>query len=68
MKAVVKIAYFDENGLHKKGDIVETATLTKYLDKYAETPSDKAERTIETAKKTEEKKPKVEKTATKAKK
>lgn len=68
MKAVVKIAYFDESGLHRKGDIVETATLTKYLDKYAETPSDNVERTIETAKKTEAKKAKDEKTATKAKK
>ena len=57
MKAVVKIAYFDENGLHRKGDIVETATLTNYLEKYAETPSDKVERTIETAKKTMTEKP-----------
>lgn len=68
MKAVVRIAYFDENGLHKKGDIIETATLSKYLDKYAETPSDKAERTIETAKKTEAKKSTAEKATTKVKK
>lgn len=65
MKAVVRIAYFDENGLHRKGDIVETATLTNYLEKYAETPSDKAERTIETAKKTITKKPVVKKTVKK---
>ena len=66
MKAVVKTAYFDENGLHRKGDIVETATLTSYLDKYAEIPSDKAERTIETAKKTMTEKP-VEKSRLRSK-
>ena len=65
MKAVVKIAYFDENGLHRRGDIVETATLTKYLEKYAETPSDKVERTIDTAEKTMTEKPAVKKTVKK---
>lgn len=61
MKAVVKTAYFDENGLHRKGDIVETATLTNYLGKCAETPSDTAERMVETAKKATTKKPPVKK-------
>lgn len=65
MKAVVKTAYFDENGLHRKGDIVETATLTNYLEKCAETPSDKAERIVETAKKVTTKKPAVKKTVKK---
>ena len=31
MKAVVKVAYFDNSGLHRAGEIVEVKKLTSYL-------------------------------------
>ena len=32
MKAVVKVAYFDNSGLHKAGDVVEVKKLNRYLE------------------------------------
>ena len=31
IKAVVKVAYFDNSGLHKAGEVVEVKKLTSYL-------------------------------------
>lgn len=31
MKAVVKVAYFDNSGLHKAGEVVEVKKLNPYL-------------------------------------
>lgn len=31
MRAVVKVAYFDNSGLHKAGEIVEVKKLSPYL-------------------------------------
>lgn len=31
MKAVVKVAYFDNSGLHKAGEVVEVKKLTSFL-------------------------------------
>lgn len=43
MKAIVNIPFFDENGLHKKGEVIETASLNRYLGIYAE----KSAKTVE---------------------
>ena len=32
LKAVVKVAYFDNSGLHKAGEVVEVKKLTSYLE------------------------------------
>ena len=32
LKAVVKVAYFDNSGLHKAGDVVEVKKLNRYLE------------------------------------
>ena len=32
IKAVVKVAYFDNSGLHKAGDVVEVKKLNRYLE------------------------------------
>lgn len=32
MKAVVKVAYFDNSGLHKAGDVVKVKKLNRYLE------------------------------------
>ena len=31
MRAVVKVAYFDNSGLHKAGEVVEVKKLTSFL-------------------------------------
>lgn len=31
MRAVVKVAYFDNSGLHKAGEVVEVRKITPYL-------------------------------------
>lgn len=31
MRAIVKVAYFDNSGLHKVGEVVEVKKLTSYL-------------------------------------
>lgn len=43
MKAIVNIPFFDKNGLHKKGEVIETASLNRYLGIYAE----KSTKTVE---------------------
>ena len=47
MKAIVVIPFFDENGLHRIGDMIETASLNRYLDKYADKSAKKVEQTLE---------------------
>ena len=47
MKAIVVIPFFDESGLHKIGDVIETASLNRYLDKYADKSAKKVEQTLE---------------------
>ena len=47
MKAIVVIPFFDENGLHKIGEVIETASLNRYLDKYADKSAKKVEQTLE---------------------
>lgn len=47
MKAIVVIPFFDENGLHRIGDVIETASLNRYLDKYADKSAKKVEQTLE---------------------
>jgi hypothetical protein len=47
MKAKVVIPFFDENGLHRIGDVIETASLNRYLDKYADKSAKKVEQTLE---------------------
>lgn len=47
MKAIVVMPFFDENGLHKIGDVIETASLNRYLDKYADKSAKKVEQTLE---------------------
>ena len=36
MKAVVKVAYFDNSGLHKAGEVVEVKKLNSFLSAIAE--------------------------------
>lgn len=43
MRAVVKVAYFDNSGLHKAGEIVEVKKLNPYLKAI----EDKAESQVE---------------------
>lgn len=47
MKAIVVIPFFDESGLHKIGDVIETASLNRYLDKYADKSAKKVEQILE---------------------
>lgn len=47
MKAIVVIPFFDESGLHRIGDVIETASLNRYLDKYADKSAKKVEQTLE---------------------
>lgn len=47
MKAKVIIPFFDENGLHKKGEVIETASLNRYLDGYAEKSAKTVDRITE---------------------
>ena len=47
MKAIVVIPFFDENGLHRIGDVIETASLNRYLDKYADKSAKKVEQILE---------------------
>lgn len=47
MKAIVVMPFFDENGLHRIGDVIETASLNRYLDKYADKSAKKVEQTLE---------------------
>ncbi len=48
MRAVVKVAYFDNSGLHRAGEVVEVEKLNPYLvateEKKVEEPT---ERTVE---------------------
>lgn len=52
MKAVVKVAYFDNSGLHKAGEVVEVEKLNPYLkateEKKVEEPT---EETVEASEK-----------------
>lgn len=43
MKATVKVAYFDQTGLHKPGEVVEVASLSQFVEAFAETKEVKAE-------------------------
>ena len=47
MKAIVVIPFFDESGIHRIGDVIETASLNRYLDKYADKSAKKVEQTLE---------------------
>ena len=47
MKAIVIMPFFDENGLHKVGDVVETTFLNRYLGKYTEKTDKKVEQISE---------------------
>lgn len=47
MKAIVVIPFFDETGLHRIGDVIETASLNRYLDKYADKSAKKVEQILE---------------------
>lgn len=47
MKAIVVIPFFDESGLHRIGDVIETASLNRYLDKYADKSAKKVEQILE---------------------
>ena len=47
MKAIVIIPFFDESGLHRIGDVIETASLNRYLDKYADKSAKKVEQILE---------------------
>ena len=62
MKAVVKVAYFDNSGLHKAGDVVEVKKLNRYLEA---TETEKVEKVEEPTEETVEiKTEKVTKKAT----
>ena len=63
IKAVVKVAYFDNSGLHKAGDVVEVKKLNRYLEA---TETEKVEKVEEPTEETVEiKTEKVTKKATK---
>ena len=61
IKAVVKVAYFDNSGLHKAGEVVEVKKLTPYLE--ATKPA-KVEKVEEPTEETVEVKTKVTKKPT----
>ena len=55
MKAVVKVAYFDNSGLHKAGEVVEVKKLNPYLiateEKKVEEPTEETAEVSEKPKK-----------------
>ena len=59
MKAVVKVAYFDNSGLHKAGEVVEVKKLNPYLvateEKKVEEPTEEAVEVSEKPKKSTKK-------------
>ncbi len=59
MRAVVKVAYFDNSGLHKAGEVVEVKKLNPYLvateEKKVEEPTEEAVEVSEKPKKTTKK-------------
>lgn len=65
MKAVVKVAYFDNSGLHKAGEVVEVKKLTSFLKAIEPKEVKKVEEPTE---KTVEVKTKVTKKPTRKKK
>ena len=65
MKAVVKVAYFDNSGLHKAGEVVEVKKLNPYL---VATETEKVEKVEEPTEETVEVKTKVTKKPTRKKK
>lgn len=58
MKVLVKAPFFDENGIHKKGEIAEvTKFKAEYMELIEEKKTEKVEKAIKTdAKKTTRKK------------
>ena len=65
MKAVVKVAYFDNSGLHKAGEVVEVKKLNPYL---VATETEMVEKVEEPTEETVEVKTKVTKKPTRKKK
>lgn len=53
MKVLVKAPFFDENGIHKKGDIVE---VKRFKPEYMELVEEKKETKVEKAVKADPKK------------
>ena len=48
MKAIVKVAYFDDLGLHKVGDVVEVKALKSYHKPIEEKTPEKPVKAVET--------------------
>lgn len=48
MRAIVKVAYFDDLGLHKVGDVVEVKALKSYHEPIEEKTPEKPVKAVET--------------------
>lgn len=48
MKAIVKVAYFDDLGLHRVGDVVEVKALKSYHEPIEEKTPEKPVKAVET--------------------
>lgn len=48
MKAIVKVAYFDDLGLHRVGDVVEVKALKSYHKPIEEKTPEKPVKAVET--------------------
>ena len=48
MKAIVKVAYFDDLGLHRVGDVVEVKALKYYHEPIEEKTPEKPVKAVET--------------------
>lgn len=67
MRAVVKVAYFDNSGLHKAGEIVEVNKLNPYLKAIEPKKVEEVEEPTEEAAEVEVKTKKASKKSTKKK-
>lgn len=52
MRAIVKVAYFDNSGLHKVGEVVEVKKMTSYLKAIVEEKTETVEPETEEVKPT----------------
>ena len=48
MRAIVKVAYFDDLGLHRVGDVVEVKALKSYHEPIEEKKTEKPVKAVET--------------------
>lgn len=51
MKVKVKVPFFDDNGIHKRGEVIETAMFNPFLMEEVEVKEAKEEKAVKAKKK-----------------